>query len=716
MHPSHLSRMKKPTGMGHLNRHQLLMAAGANHLVSAMATLVGANNAYGCEDLRARQEMVDRTLNPSYYPLNPNSDADILNTRYQNMNADVAFRSAHRSAKQETGNPEDEGDIHGNAYAMPGDPGGPGRGGGGDPADDERIPAMYPPAPRQPGKPYGGRGYQLGAYLGQMGDPTGRRLGSHRHEMAGITGKRHEEAGAHSPRGGVGGERGSGSDGSSSDPEDFFRADPTQGQNQAAALDRVAARMGGHAGREGAQYPEYAQPSAPPKPDPDGFHAHAVPTEIHEGPIEHGTHAPHVFRDDGPTHASREDLNRRTMEALQRHHKSVLEGEQAALKHREELDRESRRTAAESAQAMAEYNRRIHTEMMHRDNDIARREREASKREVDASAARTKAIHDEIDKNDAELNRMQTERNAAERNVKEARDRYEEAMRAIHERDAAVRAAAEGRAGAETGAVRREVRRREEMDRAHAPPLHGVGRDAQVMDHARQYRQRGASRGRATAESVMGAARVPLPGEDIHEGHVFEGEEMPPPVNVLPVPIHVPAPVPAILRPRHMGGDVDGDDVRYLYERRWIVGGPEAARAHMQRGRAVERDGRRLQDRGFAHVPPLARREAHDRGEHRRHAAAARQNDRRGRYAPRTDMEERRRVPRPRDVEEGDEGGEVAADPHAHMTAKQRRARRREANRRTLDERQPRIQHRKRAAETREAMRPNTRAQRRRRA
>lgn len=660
MAPLHMSRMKKPVGFP--NRHQILMAASANHLVSAMATLVGANNTYGAEDLRSRQMLVDRTFNPCYYPLNPNSDADILNTRYQNWNADVATRTANRNAMQ-------EGDIH-NAYAMPGDP-------GADPADPERIDASNPPVPRQPGKPYGGQGYQLGPYLGQMGDPMGRRLGSHRHEMAGIAGKGYMDDGGQAGGGGS-------SDGSSTgfeDPEDVLRGDPTQGQNQAAAMEHVAERQGGHAGRQEAQYPGA---SAPPMPDPDGIHAHAEST--------------------GESH---EDQFRRHMEALHRHHANTREAERTGLEHREELARSAHEAALRHDLAATEYNATIHTELMNRHNEIARREREAAEREVTDSAARTRDLNAEIAKNEEEIARRQAERNVDEREIHEARARYDEAKRAVDEHEAAVRASIRGRQGASDGAVRREVLRREEMDRAHLPHVHGVGRDAQVMDHTREYTQAGRSRARATREAVMGAHGRSLPGDHVHEAHVFEERHVPE-VPVVARPIPVPLPIPPILRPQHVGEDVAGD-VQYLYERRWVIGGPDA-RANMDRARAAEREGRRLQVRGYAHAPPVARREAYDRAEHRREAAGARQNDRRGRYAPRTDMEERRRVPPPRAVVQDEE----VDDPHAHMTAKERRARRRELNRQTLDVRQPGIQRRKRARETQEAMRPSTRAQRRR--
>lgn len=88
--------------------------AAGNHYASAMCMLSGANAAIAVVDNTIRQQIINQALNPSYYPINPNTDSDILHHSYMNQERDIASNVAQRTLYQETGRGSDDPnhDVH----------------------------------------------------------------------------------------------------------------------------------------------------------------------------------------------------------------------------------------------------------------------------------------------------------------------------------------------------------------------------------------------------------------------------------------------------------------------------------------------------------------------------------------------------------------------------------------------------------------------------
>lgn len=78
-----------------------------NRYVSAATMLASANSSILVVDNSARQRLINQALNPSYYPINPNSDSDILHKSYMQQEQYIAEDVAHRNDIQEHGGPVD---------------------------------------------------------------------------------------------------------------------------------------------------------------------------------------------------------------------------------------------------------------------------------------------------------------------------------------------------------------------------------------------------------------------------------------------------------------------------------------------------------------------------------------------------------------------------------------------------------------------------------
>lgn len=76
-----------------------------NNYVSAANALAAANLALKVVDTSARQKMINQALNPSYYPINPNSDPDILHKSYMHYDQEIANDVALRNYHHEHGKP-----------------------------------------------------------------------------------------------------------------------------------------------------------------------------------------------------------------------------------------------------------------------------------------------------------------------------------------------------------------------------------------------------------------------------------------------------------------------------------------------------------------------------------------------------------------------------------------------------------------------------------
>lgn len=79
--------------------------------------LAAANATVRVVDNTVRQKIINQALNPSYYPINPNTDSDILHQSYMNEERGIAYDVAQRGRFQETGRASED-------YHDP--PGGPG--------------------------------------------------------------------------------------------------------------------------------------------------------------------------------------------------------------------------------------------------------------------------------------------------------------------------------------------------------------------------------------------------------------------------------------------------------------------------------------------------------------------------------------------------------------------------------------------------------------
>lgn len=74
-----------------------------NKYASAATMLAAANSSILIVDNTDRQRLINQALNPSYYPINPNSDSDILHKSYIQQEQYVAQDVADRNDRQEHG-------------------------------------------------------------------------------------------------------------------------------------------------------------------------------------------------------------------------------------------------------------------------------------------------------------------------------------------------------------------------------------------------------------------------------------------------------------------------------------------------------------------------------------------------------------------------------------------------------------------------------------
>lgn len=85
----------------------MFQKASNNHYVSAASMLASANSSILIVDNTDRQRLINQALNPSYYPINPNSDSDILHKSYMQQEQYIAQDVANRNDVQEHGEPAD---------------------------------------------------------------------------------------------------------------------------------------------------------------------------------------------------------------------------------------------------------------------------------------------------------------------------------------------------------------------------------------------------------------------------------------------------------------------------------------------------------------------------------------------------------------------------------------------------------------------------------
>lgn len=112
-----------------------------NNYVSAARGLAASNSSITIVDNNARQTMINQALNPSYYPINPNSDSDILHKSYMQQEQTVAEDVSARNDLQEHG----DGRSGGGAAGGGGGGGGSGGGGGGGGGGPSRRPSVSVP-------------------------------------------------------------------------------------------------------------------------------------------------------------------------------------------------------------------------------------------------------------------------------------------------------------------------------------------------------------------------------------------------------------------------------------------------------------------------------------------------------------------------------------------------------------------------------------------
>lgn len=93
------------TGIGnHPKTHtQMHTRASQNNYAAAASMLRAANAALVVVDNTIRQQIINQALNPSYYPINPNTDSDILHHSYMTQERGIADDVSLRNQYQETG-------------------------------------------------------------------------------------------------------------------------------------------------------------------------------------------------------------------------------------------------------------------------------------------------------------------------------------------------------------------------------------------------------------------------------------------------------------------------------------------------------------------------------------------------------------------------------------------------------------------------------------